>query len=162
MYQALSASDALKSDQGGAWRTDDALLIPVIPDDPLLRKSHDTHARHLVELMIEFGFDDAWSDDGFEAGPSNPQQSKSANPSTEVEQLRKELATAQMLLQQTLDDTEPITKGKKRDDDTHYFDSYAENGTSLLAAELTYRYPRDHAQRYHSDSHLCSIHPIQP
>jgi hypothetical protein len=37
--QKLSPAQALNLEDVGAWTTDDALLIPVVPDDPLLRES---------------------------------------------------------------------------------------------------------------------------
>jgi hypothetical protein len=66
-------------------------------------------------------------------------------------------------------------KGKKvkRDDDTHYFDSYAQNGTSIIwlckddlglisNCSSHDRDPRDHAERYHPDHLIRPFHPRKP
>lgn len=66
--------------------------------------------------MTEFGFD-SWSDD-------------EDVEDAQVEQLQQQLAAAQTLLQSTMQEELPKAE-TKRDDDTHYFDSYAENGEIL-------------------------------
>lgn len=78
------------------------------------------------ELTSEFGFD-SWSDEDEEPA------------SAQVQHLQKELAAAQALLQQTMADDLPSTGEKKRDDDSHYFDSYAENDIHEIMLEDTQR-----------------------
>ncbi|KAI9638963.1 S-adenosyl-L-methionine-dependent methyltransferase [Dioszegia hungarica] len=110
----LIRRDGLNPDQvstlGKEWMTDDSLLPPVIADDPLL----------------QFGFD-SWSDEDEEPA------------SAQVQHLQKELAAAQALLQQTMADDLPSTGEKKRDDDSHYFDSYAENDIHEIMLKDTQR-----------------------
>jgi protein arginine N-methyltransferase 3 len=103
---------------------DDSLLAPVIPDDPLLRKRS-----RKAELTPELDFDDDdWTDDGV-AGPSTQALDR------ELEAARKQIAHLQSLVQAAIaPDEEARVKGKGkvgRDDDTHYFDSYAENGVCV-------------------------------
>ncbi|KAL7425061.1 hypothetical protein Q5752_000749 [Cryptotrichosporon argae] len=111
---------------------DDKWLIPVLADDPLL----------------QLGFDD-WSDDEDDVEASTQPASSSAplNASVKLEALRRENEALKGLLARALEgdaDSESGSddgsagaarpgkgkgkgKGKERDDDTHYFDSYAEN-----------------------------------
>ncbi|KAL0249985.1 hypothetical protein I308_103288 [Cryptococcus tetragattii IND107] len=139
---ALEADDPLLKD--------DNLLIPVIPDDPLL----------------QYDFDDFWSDDDDEplqapsAGPSKDAQSLESQKVTlleaELEKARKDLAAMQLLVTKTIgsedDETEEIQvkmdgngkgkgKGKavERDDDTHYFHSYEENDIHEIMLKDTVR-----------------------
>lgn len=139
---ALEADDPLLKD--------DNLLIPVIPDDPLL----------------QYDFDDFWSDDDDEplqapsAGPSKDAQSLESQKVTlleaELEKARKDLAAMQLLVTKTIgsEDDEPEEtqvkvdgkgkgkgKGKavERDDDSHYFHSYEENDIHEIMLKDTVR-----------------------
>ncbi|WVR08113.1 hypothetical protein IAU60_005159 [Kwoniella sp. DSM 27419] len=140
---ALSPSDPLLKD--------DNLLAPVIPDDPLL----------------QYDFDDSWSDDDDldrpSAGPSQPQQqaapadSKVAQLEAELEKARQDLAAMRLLVSKTIgsDEEEDVDtpaasssqegkgKGKAkapvRDDDTHYFHSYEENDIHEIMLKDTVR-----------------------
>jgi protein arginine N-methyltransferase 3 len=105
--------------KGGDWIRDDALLIPVA-DDPLLRES----PQDLTD--VEFGFD-SWSDEDVPGEGSR------------VQHLQQELASAQALLQKTLLDDGPRPEASKRDDDSHYFDSYAENDIHEIMLKDTQR-----------------------
>lgn len=75
----------------------------------------------------------------------------------QLAQMRLELQAAQKVVNGVLGDDEPVEV--KRDDDTHYFDSYEENGTSKVARLI--RYPRNHAPRHDTDSVVCKIHPLE-
>ncbi|OWZ43844.1 protein arginine N-methyltransferase 3 [Cryptococcus neoformans c45] len=134
---ALHADDPLLKD--------DNLLIPVIPDDPLL----------------QYDFDDFWSDDdeppqASSAGPSKDVQSPESQKVTlleaELEKARKDLAAMQLLVTKTIgsedDESEERQvkvdgkgKGKavERDDDTHYFHSYEENDIHEIMLKDTVR-----------------------
>ncbi|WWC73749.1 uncharacterized protein I206_107721 [Kwoniella pini CBS 10737] len=145
--QVLSSSDPLFQD--------DNLLIPVIPDDPLL----------------QYDPDDSWSDDEesivqqnpiqSNAGPSQPQtstqNSRESQLEAELEKARKDLASMRLLISKTVgaeDDGEPPVEGSQegqsterkgkgkaveRDDDTHYFHSYEENDIHEIMLKDTVR-----------------------
>ncbi|OCF35227.1 protein arginine N-methyltransferase 3 [Kwoniella heveanensis BCC8398] len=153
--EALNPSDALFKD--------DNLLIPVIPDDPLL----------------QYDFDDSWSDDDeFDrppisaAGPSQTQASGStsaadSNTSPEAQKLaaleaelgeaREKLEAMRVITSRIIaarnngDEAQPEisaslkygSKGKgkavERDDDTHYFHSYEENDIHEIMLKDTVR-----------------------
>ncbi|GMK55683.1 hypothetical protein CspeluHIS016_0207390 [Cutaneotrichosporon spelunceum] len=83
---------------------DDQLLIPVVPDDPLLQLD-----------------DDEWSDD--EEPKTEPASGAAAS---EIARLHKEVEMLRGIVERTVQG-EDEGKGKKRDDDTHYFDSYTHN-----------------------------------
>nr|ODN91066.1 protein arginine N-methyltransferase 3 [Cryptococcus depauperatus CBS 7841] len=125
---ALSAEDPVFQDNN--------FLNPVIPDDPLL----------------QFDFDDSWSDDEVplctsSAEPSDktmlPEAQRITLLEAELEKARKDLAAMQILINKTMasedeDDVKDVQddgkrKGKEvaRDDDTHYFHSYEENGNDI-------------------------------
>lgn len=124
--KALAASDPRLQD--------DQYLQPVIQEDPLLRKfdlGDIADETELGELSLE-----SWSDDD-EAGPSTaPKSTNNDAAAKELESARAEISRLRGLLQNTLQEDESTTKTAKgkgkipagRDDDTHYFDSYAENG----------------------------------
>ncbi|WWD20249.1 hypothetical protein CI109_104725 [Kwoniella shandongensis] len=142
---ALSPSDAL-------WK-DDNLLIPVIPDDPLL----------------QYDPDDSWSDDDeldapAAAGPSKAiaqtaeaEDGRVSQLEAELEKARKDLAAMRLLVSKTVgeddddeseapattggDDVKGKGKGKmvERDDDTHYFHSYEENDIHEIMLKDTVR-----------------------
>ncbi|TXT12809.1 hypothetical protein VHUM_01210 [Vanrija humicola] len=101
---------------------DDALLVPVLADDPLL----------------QLDFDDDWSDDE-EAQVSTARPAKTAadaEVSKELESLRAEVAALRHVVTRDLEGKE---KAKERDDDTHYFDSYAENDIHEIMLKDTTR-----------------------
>ncbi|KAK4686534.1 type I protein arginine methyltransferase, partial [Tremellales sp. Uapishka_1] len=128
---------------------DDAHLIPVIVDDPLL----------------QLDFDDSWSDDDVpaQAGPSRsatelePTDGKIKRLEAELTKSRADLAALQLLVGRTLGGESEeakeliingpgIEKGKgkekeqeERDDDTHYFDSYAVNDIHEIMLKDTTR-----------------------
>ena len=107
--------------------------------------------------MPELDFDDSWSDDeDVRATPASTQPKESTESDSRIKALEAELAKARealqsmrSLLQDTMQEDgaaeeEVIagpSKGKGkgkvpagRDDDTHYFDSYAENGACSTLA----------------------------
>nr|XP_018260362.1 protein arginine N-methyltransferase 3 [Kwoniella dejecticola CBS 10117]OBR82520.1 protein arginine N-methyltransferase 3 [Kwoniella dejecticola CBS 10117] len=139
---ALSPTDPLFKD--------DSLLIPVIPDDPLL----------------QYDPDDDWSDDEDAAPPaqsasgpsaaqtlSKPDNSRVAQLEAELEKVRKDLASMRLLISKTVgveDDEESPVQGSQeeavsnentveRDDDTHYFHSYEENDIHEIMLKDTVR-----------------------
>ncbi|KAL1406590.1 hypothetical protein Q8F55_008296 [Vanrija albida] len=111
---------------------DDALLVPVVADDPLL----------------QLDFDDDWSDDE-EGQVSIAQPAKSpaaAKADKELEALRAEVAALRHVVTRDLEGDESVDikgkgkeKAKERDDDTHYFDSYAENDIHEIMLKDTTR-----------------------
>lgn len=131
--------------------TSDDYLIPVIEDDPLLRKPSSRPLSLLPHQgsNIEIGFDDDWSDDdgpSVEHGPDLPSDLPSALKRIQI--LEKKLSQAQndlsdyrRLVTQNLDissiadiinDPGPSASEALRDDDTHYFSSYEYNGMRHL------------------------------
>jgi protein arginine N-methyltransferase 3 len=76
-------------------------------------------------------FDDDWSDDDdeaeAEAGPSGAPKAtaKELSADDELAKLRAEVAALRTVVNRTLETEEG--KGKERDDDTGYFDTYAAN-----------------------------------
>lgn len=113
------------------WFKTDEYLVPVLESDPLIRALCQfciAPRTAFSNLFLEVSNDD-WSD-------SEDEDAATSDPAKRSRILEKNLALAQAkiaeyqkLLYQRLDigGTEEI-KGKVRDDDTHYFDSYAENG----------------------------------
>lgn len=88
--------------------------------------------------MAELGVDDDWSDDEVAApGPSKSQADAVVNE--EIERLRAEVASLRGIVARTLDESEPKGKGKARDDDTHYFDSYTHNDIHEIMLKDTTR-----------------------
>ncbi len=113
--------------------------------------------------IVELDFDDTWSEDELAIGPQPGSSRHAPVPTSEetrvkqleleLENARAEAASLRNLLRSTLEDGERVDtwvevsgpgmshdkgKGKEkaravRDDDTHYFDSYAENGQSSCA-----------------------------
>jgi hypothetical protein len=86
-------------------------------------------------------FDEDWSDDEPSAGPSKSQftnlQLNGYGKNDDVyvlqakiQEQEQEISRLRGLLSSVLTDDVPL-KGKKRDDDTHYFDSYANNGAKI-------------------------------
>ena len=84
---------------------DESLLIPVIPDDPLLRESSSIAMLDANADEPELDFDDEWSDDEFEptvqSGKSGKAAQKSQRPqegpsdsSSQVKNLEAELRKA--------------------------------------------------------------------
>ena len=135
--QHPSASEINAIDASHICLADDSLLAPVIPDDPLLRLD-------IEELALS-------------AAPSTSQQSTEAQPDglqRRVAELEQQLAMAREAFAAqreameshfkhnfgsapaalgTTASEESSGKGKekslpKRDDDTHYFNSYSHNG----------------------------------
>ncbi|BEJ15689.1 hypothetical protein CspHIS471_0502940 [Cutaneotrichosporon sp. HIS471] len=98
----LTVTDVAKIAADDERLKDDQLLIPVVPDDPLLQLD-----------------DDEWSDD---EEPEKEEASGSA--AAEIARLRKEVEMLRGIVERSVQDE---GKGKKRDDDTHYFDSYTHN-----------------------------------
>ncbi|KAF9046251.1 protein arginine N-methyltransferase [Panaeolus papilionaceus] len=116
---SLSPEEALKLSGSEPWSTSDEYLLPVVENDPLLQLSAS----------------DDWSD-------SEDEDAVSRDPSRKIKALEKKLALAQQsladyraLVTEKLDLTRAINEVKEsseeaapsRDDDTHYFDSYAQN-----------------------------------
>ncbi|ORX37779.1 S-adenosyl-L-methionine-dependent methyltransferase [Kockovaella imperatae] len=104
----LSPEDASRIPSSDPRLTDDALLAPVIPDDPLL----------------QYSFDDAWSD-----GPSE------ASISVQLSHARAEAAA----LRSVIDTEEPEAVPRRVDNDSHYFDSYSENEIHEIMLKDTVR-----------------------
>ncbi|RXW22484.1 hypothetical protein EST38_g3361 [Candolleomyces aberdarensis] len=109
----LTPAEALALKGIEPWFSTDEYLVPVIENDP---------------LILEASTDD-WSD-------SEDEEDEPTDPVKKAHWLEKKLALAhqkvaeyQALLYQRLDVGSPSEeiKAKPRDDDTHYFDSYAEN-----------------------------------
>lgn len=98
--QNLTIEQALAL-QSGEWSTDDALLKPILEDDPLLQLDFD------------------WEEE------------EQQTVEQQLAQMKLELQAAQKVVKGVLGDDEPVEV--KRDDDTHYFDSYAENGEPYLS-----------------------------
>ncbi|TFK27687.1 arginine N-methyltransferase 3 [Coprinopsis marcescibilis] len=108
----LSASDALAIIGTEEWFSADEYLVPVLENDPLLQISSDD-----------------WSD-------SDDDDSPPTEPVKRINWLEAKLAAAQQNLQTYKDllnnrivsgDRLPEIAKPTRDDDTHYFQSYAEN-----------------------------------
>ncbi|KAG2009785.1 arginine N-methyltransferase 3 [Coprinopsis cinerea AmutBmut pab1-1] len=109
----ITPTEALAIRGTEEWFRTDEYLAPVVENDPLLQISSDD-----------------WSDD--EDSPSPP-----SDPIKKVQWLEKKLAAAQeqvaeyrRFLKSRLEADEKSTEPEqppKRDDDTHYFQSYAEN-----------------------------------
>ncbi|KAJ2919153.1 hypothetical protein MD484_g1262, partial [Candolleomyces efflorescens] len=109
----LTPAEALALKGTEPWFSTDEYLVPVIENDPLIQVSTDD-----------------WSD-------SEDEEDEPTDPVKKAHWLEKKLALAQQkvaeyqsLLYKRLDVENPSEeiKPKPRDDDTHYFDSYAENG----------------------------------
>ena len=98
----------------------------------------------------ELDFDEVWSEDedgiSNTAGPSRPSRLIDGLVGTrdfeaELEKARAEVGALRSLLQRSLNEEDEGSavngdikgKGKVRDDDSHYFDSYAENGQFACA-----------------------------
>ena len=84
--------------------------------------------------------DDDWSDDEAAPGPSEPRQAAKPSDNDEVERLRAEVATLRAIVERTIEaEEDPKGKGKARDDDTHYFDSYTHNDIHEIMLKDTAR-----------------------
>lgn len=94
-----------------------------------------------LRLTSELAVDDDWSDD--EAPVPGPSTTKPEQPSPsvneELERLRAEVATLRGIVARTLDEPELKGKGKARDDDTHYFESYTHNDIHEIMLKDTTR-----------------------
>jgi hypothetical protein len=71
------------------------------------------------ELIVELDFDDEWSDEETAPGSKDTQ--------TELAAAQAAIKQLQSLVQTLTNETE--VEKPSRDDDTHYFGSYEENGT---------------------------------
>lgn len=87
-----------------------------------------------TSLTLELDFDDDWSDD--EAGPSTEKAKAAPAVDDEVAKLRAEVAALRAVVTRTLDEE---VQGKKRDDDTGYFDTYAANDIHEIMLKDTTR-----------------------
>jgi protein arginine N-methyltransferase 3 len=101
----LAAAEVAKIETGDERLKDDQLLIPVVPDDPLLQLD-----------------DDEWSDDEEEQKEGKEEVGGAA--AAKIARLRKEVELLKGIVERSVQEE---GKGKKRDDDTHYFDSYTHN-----------------------------------
>ncbi|KAH6912597.1 arginine N-methyltransferase 3 [Coprinopsis sp. MPI-PUGE-AT-0042] len=126
----LTPSEALAVQGSENWLKEDEYLVPTLENDPLLRRlplqssvipSHHNYA--------EVSPND-WSDDEDENEPPT-------DPSKHIQWLEKKLVATQLQLKEYHQlltkrlDAEDVKGGdakpSARDDDTHYFQSYAEN-----------------------------------
>jgi protein arginine N-methyltransferase 3 len=157
----LSMAQA-KALERGDWADDDALLVPVVENDPLLLESWESDDEDGDEGEGEAQLQDKGKGKGKE---------KEAGEDVDVGDLAAQLArarldldAAQKVVKGVLGDDEPVEV--KRDDDTHYFDSYADNGGScgntVLSNTDPRRHPRNHAARYHPHRILRPLHPLEP
>ncbi|KXN82845.1 Ribosomal protein arginine N-methyltransferase rmt3 [Leucoagaricus sp. SymC.cos] len=113
----LASRDALALSGTESWLLSDEYLVPALEDDPLLQA----------------GFAEDWSDEEEENGDIQDSNKK-------IRTLEKKLAVAQQSLLEyrqfmqrklnlptTKELASSVSTAPARDDDTHYFDSYAEN-----------------------------------
>jgi hypothetical protein len=116
-----------------------------------------SHARDRVN-DTELDFHDSWSEDEVpkEAKPTDRIQRLEA----ELQQAKRNVSSLQTLLKDTMIDETPIAGPSMRDDDTHYFDSYAENGECRFGCR-SYRHPRDHAKGHNKNGIIRTLSPIQ-
>lgn len=136
---------------------------PLLRESTIMLKAGSQKQINNLIHPVEYDFDDFWSDDDDEplqapsAGPSKDAQSLESQKVTlleaELEKARKDLAAMQLLVTKTIgsEDDEPEEtqvkvdgkgkgkgKGKavERDDDSHYFHSYEENGKIIASASF--------------------------
>ena len=148
LAQKLTPTDVGSLTGTESFFTSDDYLIPVIENDPVLRKrSFCPPSLLLYHSHLELDFDDDWSDEegdgpSAEHGSDPPADLPSALRRIHI--LEKKLSQAQndlsdyrRLVTQNLDissiaeiinDPVPSTDEAPRDDDTHYFLSYEYNG----------------------------------
>lgn len=135
--QKPSSQEALALTGKESWFSADEYLVPALENDPLLREFRRFSISDITRRLKQFSetsFSDDWSDDDDESVNGQDLNKK-------VRALEKKLALTQQSLleyskfiQQRLDLPTVEEAGPSgatetiRDDDTHYFDSYAENG----------------------------------
>lgn len=125
-------------------------MIPVFADDPLLRKFFLKYGIETsLIIATEYEFDDTWSDEE-EDVQKQPAPADLEAAQRRIKALEKALEKstqefrdfhafvgdrlASNIGASTAGNDEPLEADvKPRDDDTHYFSSYAENGETYLA-----------------------------
>ncbi len=147
--------------------TSDEYLKPSLEDDPLLREckwSESVHSQVPYRFKTEIEPDD-WSDSDEEVDQGNIEEPKDLSAANRqikalqrnLQQAKQDLVYYRQFVSERLNlagVTDELQKGEgpsgskdaapPRDDDSHYFQSYAENGRHIATHRTTYL----HAARY--------------
>ncbi|KDO26111.1 hypothetical protein SPRG_08472 [Saprolegnia parasitica CBS 223.65] len=119
VHDAASANAALQA-RGADALAGEELLIPVIPEDPML-----------CRVMDLDNDDDSEDDDEKDAkAPAAPSmEAQNAALQSEVDRLKEQLAQYNTIVRALADDDEAVkVEPKEQDNDTYYFDSYSQVG----------------------------------
>lgn len=134
--QKATAQNVAKLTGKEPFFTSDDYLIPAVEDDPYLRGhlQHRLTSWQPLTASTELPSDEPWSDDEAPADSTDPQQ-KVKVLEAQLQDLQRKLAQMDIFNERWDTNTEGSgsvnTMGKKgRDDDSHYFQSYGEHGTS--------------------------------
>lgn len=115
----------------------DEYLIPVIQDDPLLRMYPQSPCLTRRLTSLSESNSDNWSDDSDEEEAGSDPAKRVKLLERKLAQSQRDLAEYRQLISQRIDIASLLQEDeniqvKPRDDDTHYFNSYAENGGVFL------------------------------
>lgn len=119
------------------WLTADEYLVPVLKDDPFIRKFHSDNDRHNSRskyIPTEMPSDD-WTDSEGVDLSGNEEDAKIKILEKKLTSVRQNFADYRAMVTEkicstyNLDDNDhDISVKTERDDDTHYFESYEANG----------------------------------